>query len=212
LSATRPSSFATESMPIAVDDATCRPYRWKRASDLIFGAILLLCAALPMALIAVAIWFDSGRPALLRQRRVGCFEREFLMWKFRTLPVGTPQVAKAELPAGARNSTRLGRFLRRYSLDELPQLLNVLTGDMSLVGPRPALYTQHELTAMRKQLGVLRVRPGLTGIAQVSGREDLDIVSKVQLDADYVRRMSPRLDLEIVLRTGLAVLRARGSF
>jgi O-antigen biosynthesis protein WbqP len=194
------------------DDAMPRLYSWKRATDLFFGVILLACLALPMACIAGAIWIDSGPPSLLRQRRIGCLGREFRMWKFRTLPVGTAQVAKAELPIGTRPATRLGSFLRRYSLDELPQLMNVLTGDMSLVGPRPALYTQDELTAIRKESGVLRVRPGLTGLAQVSGRENLATFDKVQLDADYVRRLSPMLDLEILLKTVVAVLRARGSF
>jgi O-antigen biosynthesis protein WbqP len=126
--------------------------------------------------------------------------------------VGTPEVAKAELPSAGRRPTRLGFLLRRYSLDELPQLLNVITGDMSLVGPRPALYTQYELTEIRKRMGVLRVRPGLTGMAQVSGREDLPISEKVQLDADYVRRLNPLLDLQIVLRTVRAVLGSRGSY
>lgn len=194
------------------DDAAPLLHGWKRVSDIVFGIVLLTCAAVPMACIAAAIAIDSGRPVLLRQRRVGCLGHEFLMWKFRTLPVGTPEVAKAELPTAARRPTRLGFFLRRYSLDELPQLLNVLSGDMSLVGPRPALYTQHDLTELRKQLGVLRVRPGLTGMAQVSGREDLPIADKVRLDAEYVRRLSPRLDFEIVLRTGRAVLGSRGSF
>jgi O-antigen biosynthesis protein WbqP len=185
---------------------------WKRVADIGFGVVLLALAAVPMALIAAAIAIDSGRPVVFRQRRVGCLGREFLMWKFRTLPVGTPEVAKAELPSAGRRPTRLGFLLRRYSLDELPQLLNVITGDMSLVGPRPALYTQYELTEIRKRMGVLRVRPGLTGMAQVSGREDLPISEKVQLDADYVRRLNPLLDLQIVLRTVRAVLGSRGSY
>jgi len=166
-----------------------------------------------MLLVAGAILLDSGRPILIKQRRIGIGGSEFGMWKFRTLPVGTPQMAKADLLRGpVPNMTPLGRVLRRYSLDELPQLFNVLAGTMSLIGPRPALFTQDDLVALRLAAGALRVRPGLTGLAQVSGRENLTLEEKTALDADYVRRLSPGLDLEIALRTGGAVLRARGSY
>ena len=134
------------------------------------------------------------------------------MWKFRSLPVGTPQLAKADLMKRGVVTTRVGGFLRRYSLDELPQILNVVTGDMSVVGPRPALYTQDDLVAMRRAAGVLRAKPGLTGLAQVHGRENLSLDEKVAFDAEYVRSMSPLLDLSILLRTFGAVLRARGSY
>lgn len=165
-----------------------------------------------MTAIAIAIVAESGRPALIRQRRIGRGGHEYLMWKFRTLPRDTPQVAKSDLGAQGLRVTPLGRFLRRHSLDELPQLVNVLTGEMSLVGPRPALYNQDDLTAMRAAAGVLAAKPGLTGLAQVSGREDLPLPEKVALDADYVRTMSLGLDISIALRTVLAVLRPRGSF
>lgn len=186
---------------------------WKRATDLLGAAIALVIAAIPMVLISAAIAVDSGLPVLIKQRRVGTGGSEFGMWKFRTLPVGTPQMAKSDLLRGtAPNMTAFGWFLRRYSLDELPQLINVIAGTMSLIGPRPALFTQDDLIALRLAAGVLRVRPGLTGLAQVSGRENLTLDDKVALDADYVRRLSPGLDLRIVLRTGGAVLRARGSY
>jgi O-antigen biosynthesis protein WbqP len=193
------------------DDSELRPF-WKRSTDIVGGLAAFAVAAAPMFVIAAAIVAESGRPVLLRQRRIGIHGQEFRMWKFRTLPVDTPQLAKSELRASGLRPSRLGRFLRRYSLDELPQLLNVLGGDMSLVGPRPALFTQHDLVALRRDAGVLRVRPGLTGFAQIRGRESLSLEEKVALDAEYVRRMSPLTDLSIVLRTASAVLRARGSY
>jgi len=165
-----------------------------------------------MLIIGTAIIVESGRPAVIRQRRIGRNGVEFRMWKFRTLPQNTPQMAKSELGRDRIQTTRLGRLLRTRSLDELPQLLNVLAGDMSLVGPRPALYTQNDLTALRSQLGVLDARPGMTGLAQVSGREDLPLAEKVAFDAEYVRSMSLRNDAAIALRTLRALLRPRGSF
>jgi O-antigen biosynthesis protein WbqP len=185
---------------------------WKRATDLVAGTIAILVAAVPMLAIAVAILLESGRPVLLRQRRIGLHGAEFQMWKFRSLPANTPQLAKADLMARGLEPSSLGRMLRRYSLDELPQLLNVLAGDMSLIGPRPALYTQDDLVALRVAAGVLRVRPGLTGLAQIHGRENLTLEQKVALDAEYVRRLSPLLDFSIALRTASAVLGARGSY
>ena len=195
------------------DPSDARLPAWKRATDLVGGSAALVIAAIPMLVISAAILADSGRPVLIKQRRIGIHGIEFGMWKFRTLPVGTPQMAKADLlRRPVPNTTALGRFLRRYSLDELPQLFNVVAGTMSLIGPRPALYTQLDLVALRLAAGALRVRPGLTGLAQVSGRENLSLEEKTALDADYVRRLSPALDLRIALRTGGAVLRARGSY
>jgi O-antigen biosynthesis protein WbqP len=184
---------------------------WKRSCDLLVGGAGLLLSVVPLALISGAILLDSGRPIFLRQSRIGANGRTYLMWKFRTLPQDTPQMSKADLHRIGVKPTPLGRILRRYSLDELPQLLNVLSGDMSLVGPRPALYTQHDLVAMRREVGILHARPGMTGLAQISGREDLTLDQKVALDREYVRGMSPLLDASIVLRTARAVLQARGS-
>jgi O-antigen biosynthesis protein WbqP len=172
----------------------------------------LLVALVPMLGIGAAILVDSGWPVVIRQRRVGQHGIEYRMFKFRTLPRGTAQVAKSELGAAKMPTTVLSAFLRRHSLDELPQLLNVLAGEMSLVGPRPALYNQTDLTQMRAEAGVLAAKPGLTGLAQVSGREELPLKDKVAFDSDYVRLMSPGLDLRIVMRTVRAVLWPRGSF
>ena len=186
--------------------------RWKRSCDLLLGGAGLALAAIPIALISAAILLDSGRPVFLQQSRIGANGRGYLMWKFRTLPQDTPQMSKTELQGIGVRTTRLGRVLRRYSLDELPQLLNVVAGDMTLVGPRPALYTQQDLMAMREAAGILYARPGMTGLAQISGREELTLEEKVALDVEYVRRMSLAFDASIVLRTARAVLQARGSF
>jgi len=191
---------------------TAEPPLWKDIVDRTVGLLLLLAASLPMFVVSVAILFDSGRPILITQRRIGRLGHEYRMLKFRTLPVGTPQVAKSSLPNVSKRASTLGRLMRRYSIDELPQLINVISGEMSLVGPRPALYNQYDLTGLRRVAGVLDLRPGLTGLAQVSGRESLTLQEKVELDARYVRELSPLLDLRIALRTVGALFRSRGTF
>ena len=178
--------------------------------DVVGSVVGLILLAIPMAIIVIAIWFESGGPILIAQRRIGSRGCEYKMWKFRTLPPKTPQLADL-IPAGIR-ARPLGKFLRRYSLDELPQVLNVLMGDMSLVGPRPALFTQDDLVRLRRDAGIGDVRPGLTGLAQISGREDLTLEQKVALDVDYVKQLSPLSDLAILARTTVAILRARGSY
>jgi len=180
--------------------------------DIVLGGLLLAVLAIPMLVVGLAILAESGRPVLLRQRRIGRGGVEYLMWKFRTLPQGTPQMAKAELDPTRYDASPLGRLLRRYSIDEVPQLLNVLAGEMSLVGPRPALYTQTDLVSMRGSLGALAVKPGVTGLAQIGGRENLTLAQKVALDAHYVRTLSLGHDVSILFRTIAAILRARGSF
>src|SRR5207247_723385 len=158
--------------------ASCRRvYVW------CLGAALLVLFALPMALIGLAILAESGWPALIRQRRIGRNGNEYLMLKFRTLPRATPDMSKANLKLAGREPSGFGRVLRRYRLDELPQLVNVIGGSMSLVGPRPALYTQNDLVDLRWKHGVLSVKPGMTGLAQVRGGEDLPLEQKVLLDA-----------------------------
>ncbi|WP_333586786.1 sugar transferase, partial [Phenylobacterium sp.] len=140
----------------------------------------------------------------------GGHNRLFPMPKFRTMRTDTPDVATHLLEEPERWITPLGRFLRRSSLDELPQLWSVLVGQMSLVGPRPALFNQDDLIALRTQAGVHRLRPGVTGWAQINGRDDLPIPEKVRLDADYMARASFALDLKIILITLRAALSARG--
>jgi O-antigen biosynthesis protein WbqP len=180
--------------------------------DLVIGAMLAAVAAVPIAAFALAVGIESGRPVLIRQRRIGRHGREYLMWKLRTMPKDTPQMAKAELDHSQIHISRLSRFVRRHSIDELPQLLNVLTGDMSLVGPRPALYTQADLIRLRQSRGVFSLRPGLTGLAQVSGREDLTLDEKVALDLEYATKLNLLLDVWIMFRTVATIVRPRGSF
>ena len=174
----------------------------KRGVDAV-AALLLLAAGSPLLLaIAIAIRLDSPGPALFRQRRSGRGSGEFVIFKFRTMKAGTPDLAShlMQQEAAAR-ITRLGAFLRRTSLDELPQLWNVLRGEMSLVGPRPALHNQDDLIALRQAAGVDALRPGVTGWAQVNGRDDLPIPRKVEMDRWYLERVSPAVDLAILLRT-----------
>ncbi len=178
----------------------------KRAFDIVVASAGLLALALPMALIALWVRLDSPGPALHWSQRFGANGVLFAMPKFRSMPIDTPQVATHLLADGASRVTRAGRILRRTSLDELPQLLSVLRGEMSLVGPRPALFNQHDLMDLRRAAGVDGLRPGITGWAQVNGRDDLALEEKVAFEAEYLARQSFVFDLLIVLRTF-----ARGS-
>ena len=172
----------------------------KRAVD-ILGALAGLIVLSPVfAAVAVAVRLDSPGPALHWSRRVGRRERIFAMPNSRTMSLGAPDVATHLLADPARWVTPLGRFLRRTSLDELPQLWSVLLGDMSLVGPRPALFNQDDLMALRREAGVDVLRPGLTGWAQINGRDELPIPEKVRLDAEYLARRSLVFDLRIFWR------------
>jgi O-antigen biosynthesis protein WbqP len=182
----------------------------KRLMDLACSAAGLLALSLPLLVIALAVRLESPGPALHWSRRVGRDNRIFLMPKFRTMRVGTPDVATHLLSEPERWITPLGRFLRRTSLDELPQLWSVLKGDMSLVGPRPALFNQDDLVALRTEAGVHVLRPGVTGWAQVNGRDELPIPQKVRLDAEYLKRRSLAFDLAIILATLRAAFTGRG--
>lgn len=184
----------------------------KRALDLIVGVPAALVGAPLIALIALAIVATSGRPAFLVQTRIGAHERPIRIVKFRTMRRGVAVVAKSLLPPSPDLFTPLGPFLRRSSLDELPQLLNVLRGEMSLVGPRPALPSQDDLLTLRRRYGITDQKPGITGLAQVLGRESLTLSTKVRCERVYRRRASLRLDLVIILRTARAVLVGRGAF
>ena len=172
-----------------------------RAVDIFAAGAGLVVLSPLMAAIALAVRLDSPGPALHWSSRVGRYNAIFRMPKFRTMRVGAPNVATHLLPDPDAWITPLGRFLRRSSLDELPQLWSVLVGDMSLVGPRPALFNQDELVALRTEAGVDSLRPGVTGWAQVNGRDELPIPEKARLDADYLARKGLILDLKIILMT-----------
>ena len=182
----------------------------KRAIDIV-GALAGMALLSPALLVLfVAIPLESPGPALHWSRRVGRDNAIFRMPKFRTMRLGAPDVATHLLTSPEDWITPLGRFLRRTSLDELPQLWSVLTGDMSLVGPRPALFNQDDLVALRTAGGVHRLRPGVTGWAQVNGRDELPIPQKVALDVEYLRRRSLAFDLRILALTLWAAVTGRG--
>ncbi len=180
----------------------------------LFDLLLALCAGLvllvPVLLVALAVRFTSRGPALYWSDRVGRHNLIFKMPKFRSMRVDTPAVATHLLTDPGRYLTPIGPFLRKSSLDELPQLWSILKGDMSFVGPRPALFNQDDLIALRTELGVHELVPGLTGWAQVNGRDELPIPQKVALDAEYLRRQSMGLDLRILWMTFVKVLRRDG--
>ena len=182
----------------------------KRSLDLLVAAAGLIVGAPFALLIALAIVTDSRGPVLFRQRRIGRGSREFVLLKFRSMAEGTPDLATHLVEPGTVHVTRVGAFLRRTSLDELPQLWNILAGDMSLVGPRPALYNQYDLIALRQRAGVDALRPGLTGWAQINGRDEIPMDQKVALDREYLERASFALDATIVARTAMTLLSMRG--
>ncbi|HEX3701127.1 MAG TPA: sugar transferase [Phenylobacterium sp.] len=182
----------------------------KRALDIVGGvAGLVLLSPLLLGL-ALAVRLESPGPALHWSRRVGRGNAIFRMPKFRTMRTGAPDVATHLLADPDRWVTPLGGFLRRTSLDEIPQLWSVLKGDMSLVGPRPALFNQDDLVALRTNAGVDALRPGLTGWAQINGRDELPIPEKVKLDAEYLARMSLGFDVRILAGTAWAAVTGRG--
>ncbi|MGA0606721.1 sugar transferase [Phenylobacterium sp. VNQ135] len=182
----------------------------KRPFD-IFVSLAGLVVLSPVLLgLAIAVRLDSPGPALHWSRRVGRHNRIFRMPKFRTMRTDAPDVATHLLAEPDRWITPLGRVLRRTSLDELPQLWSVLTGEMSLVGPRPALFNQDDLVALRTEAGVDRLRPGVTGWAQINGRDELPIPEKVRLDREYMQRMSLGFDLAIIWRTASQAFSGRG--
>lgn len=176
----------------------------------LFDLSLALCAAtlllLPIMLIALAVRLTSKGPALYWSNRVGQNNRIFSMPKFRSMRIDTPAVATHLLENPGIYLTPIGSLLRISSLDELPQLWSIIKGDMSLVGPRPALFNQDDLIALRTENGVHRLVPGLTGWAQINGRDELPIPQKVALDVEYMRRQSLGFDLYILWRTLLKVL------
>jgi O-antigen biosynthesis protein WbqP len=182
----------------------------KRAFDIVVALGGLVVLSPLLAGLALAVRLDSPGPALHWSRRVGRKNRIFAMPKFRSMRIDTPDVATHLLDEPDRWITPLGRFLRRSSLDELPQLWSVLTGEMSLVGPRPALFNQDDLVALRTEAGVDALRPGLTGWAQINGRDELPIPEKARLDREYLERMSLAFDLKIIAETARAALSGRG--
>lgn len=182
----------------------------KRSLDLFLALVAGAVFFVPFVLLALLVKLTSKGPVLYWSDRVGRNNRIFSMPKLRTMRVDTPVVATHLLNDPARYLTPIGGFLRKSSLDELPQLWCILTGDMSLVGPRPALFNQHNLIELRTERGVHVIRPGLTGWAQVNGRDELPIPEKVKLDADYLRLQSLAFDVKVIILTVLKVVRRDG--
>lgn len=182
----------------------------KRLFDISMSVICIVLLSVPMLFIATAVKLTSRGPALYWSKRVGRNNKLFPMPKFRTMLIDTPVVATHLLSDPSKHLTPIGSFLRKTSLDELPQLWCILNGDMSLVGPRPALFNQDDLIAARTAQGVESLPPGLTGWAQVNGRDDLPIPRKVAYDAEYLRRRSFFFDLHILFLTAIRVVRSKG--
>ena len=182
----------------------------KRIFDLLLGIAILALLVTPMLLISIAVRFSSKGPALYWSDRVGKNNKIFKMPKFRSMLTDTPAVATHLLDNPDAYLSPIGGFLRRSSLDELPQLFSVLKGDMSFVGPRPALYNQDDLIALRTEKGVDKLLPGITGWAQVNGRDELSIPDKVALDVEYLNRQSFWFDIKILWMTFLRVVKRDG--
>ena len=182
----------------------------KRSCDVLLSLFLLCFLSIPMIIIALFVKLTSKGPALYWSDRVGINNTIFRMPKFRTMRLDTPEVATHLMTDPDLYLTSFGSFLRKFSLDELPQLWSVLKGDMSFIGPRPALYNQDDLVDLRTKRGIHRLVPGVTGWAQVNGRDDIPIPLKVEYDAYYMKNKSIILDLKIVWMTAVNVLRKRG--
>ena len=182
----------------------------KRLLDLFLVAAFGIALILPCLIIALLVRLTSEGPALYWSQRVGRFNKIFLMPKFRTMKIGTPAVATHLLSEAQNHLTPIGGILRRTSLDELPQLISVARGDMSFVGPRPALFNQNDLIELRTQAGVDKLRPGITGLAQINGRDDLSIEEKVAYDRRYLETQSLGSDIAIMLGTVVKVVRVDG--
>lgn len=181
----------------------------------ILDFLIALCALavllLPMGVLCAAIYLEDKGPVIFTQKRIGKDQKTFTLFKFRTMKMDTPHDTPTHLLADPQQYiTKAGRFLRKFSLDELPQLLNILLGHMSLVGPRPALWNQYDLMAEREKYGVHQLRPGLTGWAQINGRDELEIPVKAALDGEYMRNVGPAMDIRCLFGTVGAVVRADG--
>ena len=182
-------------------------YSNKRVFDLIVCAILIFLFLLPMVIISIMIFFTSKGPVLFWSDRIGINNKIFKMPKFRTMLINSPIVATHLIKNSNELLSPIGSLLRRYSLDEFPQLFSILKGDMSFVGPRPALYNQFDLIEMRTNKGIHKLKPGLTGWAQINGRDDISLTDKVDLDFEYSQRESFLFDVKIINLTVIKVIK-----
>jgi len=181
----------------------------KRIFDLIFGIIILIIFFIPILLISLLIKLDSNGPIIYYSDRVGKDNKIFKMPKFRTMTINSPQVASDKLLDPDTYLTKIGKFLRKFSLDEIPQIFNVISGSMSIVGPRPALYNQKALIEQRTKLEIHKLKPGITGLAQVNGRDKISLEEKVSYDFEYLKKNSLFYDLKIIFQNMFVIFKGK---
>lgn len=183
----------------------------KRIIDILLSLAGLILASWLYLIIIIAIKVDDPGPVFFKQKRVGIHKKYFNLYKFRSMKMSTPHDVPTHLLDNPEQYiTRVGRFIRKMSLDEIPQLFNILRGDMSVIGPRPALWNQYDLLEERDKYGANDVKPGLSGWAQICGRDELEIEEKARLDGEYVKRMSFAFDCRCFFGTAISALRAEG--
>lgn len=183
----------------------------KQIVDCIFAIVGLVVSSPLFLLLIICIKLDSKGPVLFKQRRIGKGKKEFYILKFRTMKIDTPKDMPTHLLEDPEMYiTKVGKFLRKTSLDELPQIINIIKGEMSIIGPRPALWNQYDLIKERDKYGANDVTPGLTGWAQINGRDELPIDVKAKLDGEYVEKLSPLFDLKVFFMTIKSVLKSEG--
>lgn len=183
----------------------------KRLIDIVLSGVGILFLAIPMLILVIAIKLDSPGPVLFKQKRVGIHKSHFQILKFRTMRIDTPKDTPTHLLENPEQwITKVGKFLRKTSLDELPQIFNIFCGQMSIIGPRPALWNQYDLIEERDKYGANDVLPGLTGWAQINGRDELEIPIKAKLDGEYVEKMSFLFDCKCFFGTITSVLKSDG--
>ncbi len=183
---------------------------FKRILDLVLSFLGLVILAIPMGIVAIIIKIEDPGPAIFKQKRVGNHKSYFQLYKFRSMKVATPDIPTHLMTNPQQYITKVGRFIRKTSIDELPQLWNIFKGDMSIIGPRPALWNQDDLIAERDRYGANDVRPGLTGWAQINGRDELPIEVKAKLDGEYVENLSFDFDVKCFFGTIASVLKSDG--
>ena len=189
-----------------------RTYRFfKRAVDIVISGLSLIVLFVPFLIVALAIFIDDPGKVFFRQYRVGRHGKRFRLYKFRSMRQSTPKyMSTAEVGDPAKYITRVGKFLRKTSLDELPQLINIFKGDMSLVGPRPLISDEYEIHQMRSTFGVYQLRPGITGLAQINGRDTVEPAAKVRFDVTYLEHFGPVMDIKILFATVPKVFGGQG--
>jgi O-antigen biosynthesis protein WbqP len=183
----------------------------KRGFDIVVSFVALTLLLIPLIILGIVVWCSSKGPALFRQERIGRNSKPFVIYKFRTMSAETPKnVATADLKNPYAYITKVGAFMRKTSLDELPQLWNILKGDMSLIGPRPVIPQETKLLDLRRKYGADKVRPGMTGLAQIRGRDNISIKNKAKYDAEYAHNCTLKMDCGILFHSVGYVLKSEG--